>query len=217
MKQKAVIFDLGNVLVGVDYGLSIPLFVQYLSRPLSHKKLEAVLYGSYTKANQWGEYEEHPIYKEYHRGKVTTKAFYEAIISQLPFKNSLTLEVFSDLWPDKFFRIEETIDILKQLKFHKRYLLSDTNELDADFEKKQHPDIFAEFDKLYLSYERGILKDEIRAWEEIFQISGLAPKEHIFIDDRQDHVRRARSLGMQGIKFTNTIQLQKDLRLMGYL
>lgn len=60
------------------------------------------------------------------------------------------------------------------------------------------------FDEIVLSYETGIAKPDIRAYEVAAARLGFLPEECLFIDDQPLYVTSARESGMQGIIFTDT-------------
>jgi HAD superfamily hydrolase (TIGR01509 family) len=217
VKPKAIIFDLGNVLVTVDNSLSTPRFAPHLQEEIDLKELENILYG-FTKHTGWGKKgDETKLYEDYHAGNITTTEFTNEINKLLKFHPSMTPELFQQLWPDRFTRKEKSIELLKRLKAYKRYMLSDTNEMDIELEKKLHPDIFAEFDDLFFSHQTRKDKYSYDAWKNVIRKSGLRPEEHLFIDDKADHVQRAKDLGIQGIVFESPEQLETELQKLGML
>src|SRR5258708_1086297 len=153
MKPKVLIFDLGNVFLKVDNSISTPKFLPHLQEAIEMKELENLLYG-FTSHRGWGkEVGKTKLYEEYHAGRITTAEFIAEIQKILKFSPTMTAELFRELWPDRFARIEESIMILKRLKKYKKYMLSDTNEMNIELEKKLQPDVFAEFDGLFFSHE----------------------------------------------------------------
>ena len=146
------------------------------------------------------------------------RKFHQHIVKTGYFSETLTFSEFQKYWsPPRFSMIDGTFKILQKMKKHKRYLLSDTNESDFDFCVSAFPEIFAEFDEIFVSHKRGILKYESKAFMQVVETSGLAADLHVFIDDREDHVARARPLGMDGIVFKNSLGLEKELGNLGYL
>ncbi|HCM37026.1 MAG: hypothetical protein UV61_C0003G0097 [Candidatus Gottesmanbacteria bacterium GW2011_GWB1_43_11] len=213
--QKAVIFDLGNVLVRVNNQAALPHFQKHLAQKFDSKTLENLLYGSMMKGTRT---DAGKLHADFHLGKLTMRKFHQHIVKTGYFSETLTFSEFQKYWsPPRFSMIDGTFKILQKMKKHKRYLLSDTNESDFDFCVSAFPEIFAEFDEIFVSHKRGILKYESKAFMQVVETSGLAADLHVFIDDREDHVARARSLGMDGIVFKNSLGLEKELGNLGYL
>ncbi|MEF2529456.1 MULTISPECIES: HAD family hydrolase [Streptomyces] len=63
-----------------------------------------------------------------------------------------------------------------------------------------------------LSCRIGSAKPEAAAYEWCLRELGLPPEEVLFVDDREDNVRAARALGMQGHLFTGPEALRTALR-----
>lgn len=65
--------------------------------------------------------------------------------------------------------------------------------------------------KVIASYRIRELKPHMAFYKKTLKIIEAKPEECIFIDDTQQNVDAAKSLGMKGILFENTAQLEKDL------
>ncbi len=210
LMQKAVIFDLGDVLVIEHGSRPIPAFHTHLKRKYSNKELERLLYGSTLETNTT------TLFEEYHLGTISSRGFYQRLQKHISFAKTLTFEKFRELWPNRFTRNEEVIQILRQLTIHKRYLLSDTNEMDSSWIMSAFPDIFMEFDKVFFSFRTKADKYGPQAWHNVMKESGLPPEAHVFIDNNKGHVERARSLGLYGIVYTTPKKLWGELKKLGY-
>ena len=67
----------------------------------------------------------------------------------------------------------------------------------------------------FLSYKMGRRKPEPMIFQAVFEMSQLSPAKHIFIDDKEEFVSVARSLGMRGIVFKSDGQLKTELMKNG--
>ncbi len=186
LKHKAIIFDLGGVIVNLDQERTIRSF----------KRLDVDL----DEIN-----EKLPIFKEYEVGKVDTDTFIHTIKTELKGKAS-DAEIVK-AWNNMILDVpSERITILKQLrKDYKLYLLSNTNELHIEeFKKifeKDHPTENWEnlFDKIYYSHQIGLRKPNKEAWQLILDEQQLQAEETIFIDDTRMHFKAAELLGIKSI------------------
>ena len=93
--QKAVIFDLGNVLVHVNNSKALPHFQKYLKKAVSYEQLEFVVYGGMFKG---GLAEIGQVHVDFHLGKLTPQSFYQQIMATGIFANTLTYELFNEYW-----------------------------------------------------------------------------------------------------------------------
>jgi len=64
-------------------------------------------------------------------------------------------------------------------------------------------------DKIFVSYELGLLKPDKAIYQSVLAKLNVKPEEVIFIDDKRENVEAAKSLGINGIVFDrNTISRQ---------
>lgn len=186
LKYKAIIFDLGGVIVNLDQDRTIRSF----------KRLNIDL----DEVN-----EKLPIFKEYELGKVNTETFVQTIKAELK-GNASDVEI-SNAWNNMILNVPiDRIEILKQLgKEYKIFILSNTNELHIqEFKKifeKDHPDEIWEnlFDKIYYSHQINLRKPHLEAWQIILDENNLKPEETIFIDDTRMHFKAAETIGIKSI------------------
>lgn len=186
LKYKAIIFDLGGVIVNLDQDRTIRSF----------KRLNIDL----DEVN-----EKLPIFKEYELGKVNTETFVQTIKAELK-GNASDVEI-THAWNNMILNVPtERIDILKDLrKNYQLFLLSNTNELHIqEFKKifeKDHPNEVWEnlFDKIYYSHEINLRKPHVDAWQIILDENNLTPQETIFIDDTRMHFKAAEAMGIKSI------------------
>jgi HAD superfamily hydrolase (TIGR01509 family) len=67
------------------------------------------------------------------------------------------------------------------------------------------------FDVMALSYETGLLKPDIQAFEDVAEKLEIVPRCCIFVDDQLHNVEGAIRAGMQGILYENFVQFQAEL------
>ena len=186
LKYKAIIFDLGGVIVNLDQDRTIRSF----------KRLNIDLDEVNDKL---------PIFKEYETGHVNTETFIQTIKAEL--KGSASDVEISNAWNNMILDVSiDRIEVLKELRKHYQlFVLSNTNELHIqEFTKLfevDHPNEKWEnlFDKIYYSHKIGLHKPNIAAWQLILDENNLLAHETIFIDDTSMHYKAAESLGIKSI------------------
>lgn len=107
---------------------------------------------------------------------------------------------------------KKVFNIYKKIRLNK-YLLSDTNPLHTNFEKKKYKKIAAK--KIFLSHNIGMRKNKVETFKFIIKKAKLNPEEVIMIDDEPKNLDNAKKLGMCTILFKNAKQLKKDLKKFG--
>lgn len=145
----------------------------------------------------------------YETGKVNTALF----LSELNRVLNCAIEEpeFTSLWNATFVENLEMVEILTSLKSQfKLYLLSNTNENHYSW-IQQNYDVSRHFDELILSYEIGHAKPDLAIYSEVMSRSGLEPAQCLFVDDLEDNIAAARSVGMKAVLFTSPDALRREL------
>ena len=187
---KAIIFDLGGVILNIDYGKTTDAF-----RSLGVKDFDDMY--SQKKAN--------PLFSSLEEGKINEQEFYDAFrrsTSTLASDEQIKLAWNAMLLG---FR-EKALQTLQALRHkYKLYLLSNTNAIHYEAfhticEKEIGKESLDEFfDKIYYSHNIGHRKPDREAYEIVLQENGLTPSETIFIDDSIQNIDAAKKLGLQTI------------------
>lgn len=94
----------------------------------------------------------------------------------------------------------------------KTAILSNTIAIYSGIQEKSGISIEAGFDPILYSWEVEMLKP----YKEIFELAvrrlGSEPGEIVFIDDKEEHLRGARSVGIQTVLFEDTDSVIKRIR-----
>jgi HAD superfamily hydrolase (TIGR01509 family) len=184
-KYKAIIFDLGAVILNINYQNTIDEFT----------KLEvnnaATFYSKKVQTN---------LFNQIETGMISSNEFLKAL--QKETKNANINQV-EKAWNAMLLDLpEERIQLIKKLKNnHTIYLLSNTNAIHIDAFKKQLGNkkwlAFCKlFDKMYLSHELGLRKPDVKIFEYILKEQKLKAEEVFFIDDSPQHIAGAKKIGI---------------------
>ncbi len=202
MKDHAILFDLGNVLVRLDLerGLSR---MEKLGRGRSFIPLQvaSVFFSEASLACN--------------RGEIDAEQFLKTLQVSLgvDISASALREVWCDIfspWPEMERLAEEVIN-----SGHQAYLLSNTDPIHFQFLFKEIS-VLSQFTGLHLSYEVGLLKPDPAYFCFALQRFGLQPQNCIFIDDRPEHVNSARSVGIKALVHRGEVaEVREFLRLCG--
>jgi len=150
-------------------------------------------------------------------GKISNREFCRRIASRL--KVDIPIERWEDFWIDSYKgslkadrRAGPLIARLKSANY-RLGILSNTEPAHAEFNRKRGA--FKHFDAVVLSCEAGFRKPDIRAYRMVLEKIGLRPDECVFIDDKEEYLAPAESIGIRTILFRSTPQLEADLKKMG--
>lgn len=166
---KAVVFDLGQVLIQLDFSevmaaLGLPP-QQSISEWL--KNMDA-----------WKNYD------SFERGQVTEGDFFKPN----PQLKSVWNSVLRDAIPDA----DGLLNALK--KRVKIFALTNTNETHLRYAVSTYP-FLAHFERVFSSHEIGARKPEPEIYQFVEKALGIEGTGLLFIDDREENVLGARALG----------------------
>ncbi len=187
MKYEAILFDLGGIIVDIDYHAPGKHFEALGIQGISHIFFEGG---------------EGNIFYKYERGEVSTDAFFDVL---RPYgKPGITYEEMKQAWNSILvgFPMHRLAMLQSLQKDYRLFLLSNINELHLaafrEMTSKHFPDL--DFDKLfeqaYYSNLLGKRKPEEAAFQTILDQHGLQPEKLLYIDDSQQHIDAALRLGI---------------------
>ncbi len=186
---KAIIFDLGGVLLDIDFRLTEKAFAD-----LGVSDFSAF----------FNQFHSNSLFKKLETG-IDEALFYDEFRSGTGL--SLSDEQIRDAWNALLldFRLE-SLAVLPQLKKkYQLYLLSNTNEIHLqEFQRRytllqQEQEFDALFDAAYYSHRIGHRKPNASAFEFVINTHKLNPAETIFIDDSINNIEAAQQVGLQTI------------------
>lgn len=193
MIPKAVVFDLGKVLVDFDYTIAARALAARARVPASE----------FTRLLG-----QTPLLVTYELGQVATGAFYQQVCDATGFRGDL--EEFSRLFADIFTAIDPMVDLHAQLRARgvPTYIFSNTNELAVAHIRKTFP-FFSDFDAYIYSFEEGALKPDDQIYAAVERRTGRAGPEILYIDDRPENIQTARRRGWQVIHHSDPATTRK--------
>ncbi len=195
---KAVIFDLGRVLVKVDLKQGIHKYVDTTGED-DHSLMENLF--------------DDKIFRDYSGGKSSPETFYRQISARLNL--NLDYEQFKKDWCNIFSPMPGMEEIVKKLSGKVALgLLSDSDPLHWRHIKENY-DFHNYFKKPTLSFEIGYIKPDPKCYTIAAEHVGFPPENCIFIDDREINVQGAIDAGMQAIQFTSPEALKAELQKRG--
>jgi putative hydrolase of the HAD superfamily len=195
---KTIIFDFGGVIIDIDPQITI-------------QKLQELGFTD-TGKFQSKEFID-DIVRKFERGIFTPEVFRKRLRAFLNME--ITDQQIDDAWNALIYDIPaERIEVLEQVKKnYKMFLLSNSNELHYDIYVRDlqlrfgYREFDELFDKAYFSFDTHLSKPDPEAFEFILYQHELDPAETLFIDDNEDNIKAARSLGIK------TYQLNKPERV----
>lgn len=183
------IFDLGNVIVDIDFNRVLGVWSDLGRVPL------ATLQSRF----QMGE-----SFHQHERGEISDEKFAQDICHELELP--LSYEQFAAGWQAVFVGVRpEVIAIMHQLREQgdRVVILSNTNNLHCQFWPTQYPEVQAAADKIYLSQEMGLRKPDPHIYQRLLNLEEMSAAEAIFFDDNRENIEAARALGIHSLHITD--------------
>lgn len=182
------IFDLGNVIVDIDFNRVLGAWSDFTRVPLATLKQSFAM----------GE-----AFHQHERGEISDEVFAEKLCHEMELP--LSYEQFSHGWQAVFVALRpEVIATMHKLREqgHRVVVLSNTNRLHTTFWPDEYPEIRDAADKIYLSQEMGMRKPEARIYQAVLQAEGFSASDAVFFDDNVDNIEGANQLGITSILVT---------------
>jgi len=188
--KKAIIFDLGGVILNIDIGKTRQAF-----HDIGFPEIDQL----------FGLGHADSFFKGHENGQVSDDQFIQQIVDKL--EGTISRQQVIDAWNALILDFPaERIQYIRNLKGRYRlFLFSNTNGIhQASFSKLYQAEFDGAsmdelFEKAYYSHSAGFRKPDPEAFIHILKENQLQPAETIFIDDALVNVEAARSLGIVGI------------------
>ncbi|MGY6520517.1 MAG: HAD family hydrolase [Mongoliitalea sp.] len=183
-----LIFDLGNVIIDIDYDFSINELKKIL--PEQKFELTSLFFPS-------------EFHKNYEKGLINTQEFRDEIRKH--FDLDISDQDIDHVWNSLLRVIPQTrIDLLKNLKeYFGTAILSNTNSLHIDAfetmikEQTNESSIFNLCDHIFLSHEMGLAKPNPAIYQVVIEKIAINPERVLFFDDLEANLKGAESIGIK--------------------
>ncbi len=198
-KVRAVIFDIGRVLIRIDVARAMKGMASGLS--LSPEEL-------------WTAIERDPRWKDWQEGRLSPRDWH--LYLKQRFGGSATFEQFCDSWnlvldpepiqgPGLFERLS---------KNYRLGLLSNTDPIHVAYMEPRY-NFFPYFSTRFYSCAIGASKPSPVIYKAALKACRSRAEEAVYVDDIEAYVEAARVLGMKGLHFRSPDQLETELRGLG--
>ncbi len=184
---KHIIFDLGGVILNIDYHLTINAF-----KALGFENFDNL----FTQAQQIG------LFDQLDQGLISPTGFRNGIRQLTPIP--ITDSAIDNAWNAMLLDFPtKRLELLGKIRKHyQTFLLSNTNAIHLESYNQILKTTFgldnlsSFFNKEYYSHLIHLRKPNAEAFELILKENQLIPQETIFIDDSIQHVEGAKKLGI---------------------
>jgi epoxide hydrolase-like predicted phosphatase len=205
MKVKAIIFDLGGVIIDLDFSNFYNSII--IQSPLN-KPQTPIMLEFFRQSDM------------YHQGNMTDDEFYQlacdllqvCMLDQSDFFNAFN-SIISGYNTD----VAEIVKRIRDSNQYKLFALSNVNSSHWDYILQKDWDFIDYFDELILSHETHLIKPNPKVFEYAIKKAGCKPKQIVFIDDGLNNIKSAKELGITGIKYINSEELLNELKKLNII
>ena len=195
MTTKAVVFDLGGVLIDWD--------PRYLYRKLLADEAAVEEFLATVCTPQWNA--------EQDGGRPFAEGVAE-LVERFP-AQAAAIAAYHERWPEMLGGdIPATVELLAELRGAGIPLYALTNWSAETFGTARERYPFLEwFDGVVVSGEERMIKPDPAIFRLVADRFGLDPRATVYVDDSEANVAAADRLGFDAVQFTNPAQLRRDL------
>jgi putative hydrolase of the HAD superfamily len=193
-----IVFDLGNVLLNLDFEASIKAFKDLGMDAAVLNKEQAYV---------------DPVFYELEVGLIDPSSFRERVRKIVNNPDATDLQI-DDAWCAMILDIPaERVQLVKKLgETFNVYLFSNTNpihmnRLHEQFKLSYGFYFSSLFVKDYYSYEIHERKPDLSSYRKLIELSGINPAQTLFIDDLEKNIRGAQDAGIKTFLLKNGMEV----------
>lgn len=186
-KIKNIIFDLGGVIIDIDYQATTKAFEKLGIDDFNTR---------YSQLNQTA------LFDDFEKGIISSQHFINKLMDIVP--KGVTPNQIVSAWNAMLGKIPaQKIQLLNHVRStHRIFMLSNTNALHLPVVNKFWREITPLemrdlFEQVYLSFEIGMRKPDKEIFEWVCKENNLNPENTLFIDDSPQHIEGAKSAGLK--------------------
>jgi len=193
--EKVPVFDLGNVVVRVEFSP----FIRWMAEH-SQEKDEARIRGLHDSS----------LYYDFEFGNISAAEFIERTRKLVSgeFSDNEFAAAFCEIFPGTVDGVPELLQELGQQR--EIFCLSNTNELHLAHIQQEFP-VMRGFQKVYSSFELRKRKPYPAIYKSIADRIGTETKNLVFFDDVEANVEGARKAGVEAHLFTTVDDIRRVL------
>ena len=199
---EALVFDLGGVLIDIDFNRVFAHWQQISSLTLS--EIQA-------------KYTHDQAYQQHERGEISATEYFEYLREHLQLQDNLP-EIAAG-WNAIFVgEISATLDLVAQVGQHYPcYAFSNTNAIHQHVWSSRFPRLNELFKQIFVSSEMGLRKPDLKAFTYVADAIGVAPESILFFDDMPENIQGAKAAGFAAVQVQATADVKAALVKLGCL
>jgi glucose-1-phosphatase len=196
----ALLFDLGRVVINVDFNRTLACWAGHAGRPLAELS---------------GRFGPDETFRRHETGEVSDAEFFAALRKTLgvELSDAQFLEgwnaIFAGEMPDMNALLARASDKLPL------YAFSNTNRPHIEHFSKAYADILGHFREIFLSSTIGLRKPDAAAYDHVVKAIGVPAQRIVFFDDLAENIEGARMRGLTAVHVTSPDDVARALTALG--
>lgn len=194
---KNIIFDLGAVIIPINFSLTFNAFASLSQLPVEEIQLR---------------YQSSTLFIDFEKGIIGNYQFVSGVRALLNLPDSITDQQIVDAWNALLLQIPaERVQRIQELsKKYRVFLLSNTNpihiaEVQSILYKNTGLHRLEEiFEKAWYSYDLGLIKPYVDIYTAVLVQKQLNASETVFLDDNLDNIAGATAAGIKALPVDDT-------------
>ena len=197
---EALLFDLGNVLIDVDFGRAIAEWAKAANVP------EGRIAPCFAPDDAYCAHE---------RGELSEAQYFASLRKSLgiDLRDEQFLSGWNAIFGEPIPGMEQLIRDLSQAL--PVYAFSNTNKAHRRYWEPRYRALLAPIRQVICSCDIGIRKPDAIAFTKVAQLIGVAPSRIGFFDDLEDNVAGARAAGLHAFRASSALEVRKALPALG--
>ena len=197
---RALVFDLGNVLVEIDFSRVLSVWAGYAGLEIEELSPRFSLQNKY--------------HERFERGEISSLDFFKGMRESL--RIDITDEQFLEGWNSVFVgEVEGIYDaVTLASNQYPLYVFSNTNAPHQIIWRDLCPKLLSKFQNIFVSCELGWRKPEKEAFYAVAKAIGKPIHQILFFDDSPENVAIASRLGMQIVEVKSVQDVKERLELL---
>jgi glucose-1-phosphatase len=197
----ALLFDLGRVVLDIDFTKTLACWAAYAGCEPSH------LAGRLTSRDE--------IYRRHEKGEISDAEFFAAL--RTAFGISISDAEFLEGWNAIFAGEMPGIAPLlaRAAECVPLYAFSNTNGAHVEHFSSAYAGVLRHFRDMFLSSSIGLRKPDAQAYDHVVKAIGVPAERIVFFDDLAENIEGARARGLRAVHVTSSDDVAEALTALG--
>ena len=196
----ALLFDLGRVVINIDFHQTLACWAGHAGRPLAELS---------------GRFGPDETFRRHETGEASDAEFFAALRKTLGIE--LSDAQFLEGWNAIFAGEMPDMNALLARAAAKLplYAFSNTNRPHIEHFSKSFADVLGHFREIFLSSTIGLRKPDAAAYDHVVKAIGVPAKRIVFFDDLAENIEGARARGLTAVHVTSPDDVARALTALG--